>query len=249
MKPRIRHILLLVTVTVLLCLLGFSFVVSRHAEDFRILPYKTKINVRGDAKSAFLSSEEVFRFLPFKHTDSVFTSVRPHQIESLLVAQSLYIRRAEVYVSPASRTLNVRVDERHPILTFYRGDQSFYLDSEGREVTNRIGTSAYVPVAIGNLSKDIVQNTLLPIALFLQKESRWTNFFGLIDVKSETCIHLYPRVGDFIFELQGIETIGDDLDKIPIFYREIVPKAGANKYRLVKLSYKNQIVCQKRQES
>lgn len=50
-----------------------------------------------------------------------------------------------------------------------------------------------------------------------ERESRWTNFFGLIDVKSETCVHLYPRVGDFIFELQGIETIGDDLDKIPIF--------------------------------
>lgn len=246
MKPRIRHTLITITAILLLILLVGSFVTSRGVEDFRVLPYRTQIHVRGDAKSAFLSDEEVFRLLPFKSTDSTAIAVRPHELESLLTAQSTYIRRAEVYVSPSSRALNVRVDERHPILTFYRGDQSYYLDSEGKEIVNRVGTSAYVPVAVGNLSPEIIQSTLFPIAQFLQKESKWTHFFGLIDVQSESCIQLYPRVGDFIFELQGIETIAEDMGKIPVFYKDIVPKVGSDKYKLIKLSYKNQIVCRKR---
>lgn len=246
MKPRLRHTLL-ITLSLLLTLgLIGSFLLSRRGGDYRILPYKTRISIRGDAKSAFLTSDEVFKLLPFHSTDSTFTSVRPHEIESLLTTQSPYIRHAQVYVSPSARALNVRIDERHPIITFYRGRQSYYLDSEGREIEGMVGTSAYVPVAVGHLTDSIVQSTLLPLAQFLRSESRWTGFFGLIDIRSEEVIHLYPRVGDFIFELQGIATLDEDLNKIPIFYKEIVPKAGADKYHLIKLSYKDQIVCRKR---
>ena len=246
MKPRIRKILRSISVLLLLAALGFSFYISRGVEDFRILPYKTQISIRSDAKSAFLTDDEVFSLLPFKSTDSAAIAIKPHQLETLLVDKSPFIRKAQVFISPSSKTLNVRVDQRHPILTIYNGDQAYYLDSEGKIITSRVGTSAYVPVAVGNLSKEIVVSTLLPIAKFLQENSEWSTFFSLIDVQSESRIHLYPRVGDFVFEIDGTDHFEEDFNKIPIFYKKIVPKVGVDKYKVIKISYKDQIVCQLR---
>lgn len=55
-------------------------------------------------------------------------------------------------------------------------------------------------------------------------------------------------MGTVVFELHGLETLEQDLAKIPVYYNKIEPQVGTNKYSLVKLSYDNQIVCVKREK-
>lgn len=248
-KHKITKTVLRVLAGVLLLVLTVSFFVSRGQARYAVIPYKTIVKIdRSSPRSAFLREEEVVKELPFSLKDSISSPVRIGELEHTLVEKISYLKSAKVFISPATRTLNVHVLERTPILRYYRGGKSFFLDEEGVSVPSRVGAAADVPIATGMLTDSIISSTVYPLAGYLSRSDAYRTFFPFIDVISDRQVHLYPRIGDYIFELHGIATLEQDLDKIPIFYKDIVPQVGANKYSLVKLSYKDQIICTRQED-
>lgn len=247
-KQRVIQSLLLIAAGVLVLILIGSYPLSRRQARFAVFPYKTRVNILGGSQeSSFLRQTEVTDLLPFSLTDSSSMPIRTAHLEQELVREIPYVRYACAYVSPATRTLNINILERTPIIRFYRDGQTYFMDDEGISIRGRVGSAAYVPVAIGMLTDSIVQSTLYPLATYLHESKEYRHFFSLIDIVSERKVHLYPRVGDYIFELHGLGTLEEDLSKIPIFYEKILPQTGTNQYRLIKLSYKDQIICQRRE--
>ena len=243
-RHRIRKTTLRVIAGLLVALLPITFFLSRGEARYAILPYKTLVKIdRTSPKSSFLGEEEVVAQLPFALTDSVSSPVKIEELEHRLTENIAYIKRATVYISPSARTLNIRITERNPILRYYKGGKVFFLDDEGISVPGRIGVAADVPIAAGALTDSVITHTVYPLALYLSRSETFRTFFPYIDVLSDRQLHLYPRVGDYIFELHGVSDLPTDLEKVPIFYKKIVPQVGVEKYRLVKLSYRNQIVC------
>ena len=246
-KARIGRTLLWTLAGALLAALPVSYAVTRGQARYSVLPYRTVVEiVRSSDHSSFLGEEEFLEQLPFALTDSVSSPIRTGALEQALVERTVYMKDVIVFVSPGARTLNIRAKERRPILRYYRGGKAYFLDDEGISAESRPGAAAEVPIAAGALTDSVLLQTVYPLALFLAGDEDYRSFFPFIDVVSGSKIHLYPRIGDYIFELHGVATVEEDLKKVPIFYRKIVPQVGADKYSLVKLSYKDQIICTRR---
>lgn len=227
---------------------GFIFVAlaSSHSESRMIDPSKTQVFFSGWESENFLKASDVLSLLPFNPKDSSLISVNTLEVESLLIRRSPYIRDVSAYISPAGKSLRIRISERRPIMTYFSQGKSFFLDEEGEMIRNLGKVGADVPLVLGDLSEKSAQEAVLSLVNYLNTSRKWKDFFGSIRIISDSKIHLYPRVGDFIFEIDGVEELGKKMEKIEIFYRKIIPKAGANKYQLIKLSYDNQIVCKYR---
>ena len=241
--------LLIVLAGLLLLALPVSYVLSQGQARYAVLPYRTIVKIeRSSPRSAFLRTEEITEKLPFSLSDSVSSPVKIGQLERTLSEKIAYLKRVEVYISPSSRTLNIRATERTPLLRYYRGGQPFFLDEEGVSVPGRVGAAALVPIATGNLTDSVIASTVYPLASYLSRSDDYRTFFPFIDVLSGRQVRLYPRVGDYVFELHGVATLAEDLSKVPLFYQKIVPQVGADKYRLIKLSYKDQIICTLRED-
>lgn len=59
-------------------------------------------------------------------------------------------------------------------------------------------------------------------------------------------VELIPRVGRFRIVLGSLDDFEEKLNKLRLFYDQAIPKVGWDKYSVIDLKYKNQIVCTKK---
>ena len=246
MKKIIGKIALWVLTIALVIGLIATYFMMKGQSRYSAVPSETQINIHhlGPTKG-LIPKDLIKKHLPFNLQDSTLQAINTQEVEDKLLAEIPFIKEVNAYVSPADHTLNIDISGRTPILRCYAGNLSYFLDDEGNLLPTNGGVSVYLPIVqVNQLNDEIRNEVLLPLANFLQDHSKWYSFFGMIQVISTHQIHFYPRVGSFVFETIGVENLEEDFDKIELFYKKIVPQVGSNKYQLIKLSYRNQIVCQ-----
>ena len=59
-------------------------------------------------------------------------------------------------------------------------------------------------------------------------------------------VELIPRVGNHVILLGGEEEMEEKFEKLLLFYQKGIQQTGWNKYSIINLKYKNQLVCVKR---
>ena len=83
-------------------------------------------------------------------------------------------------------------------------------------------------------------------ALFLQENDFWNNQIEQIYVNPDNEVELIPRVGNHRIVLGSFADFEEKLDNLRLFYEKAIPKVGWEKYSIISLKYKDQIVCTKR---
>ena len=87
---------------------------------------------------------------------------------------------------------------------------------------------------------------LAKFALFLQENDFWNNQIEQIYVHPDNEVELIPRVGNHRIVLGSFVDFEEKLDNLRLFYEKAIPKVGWEKYSIISLKYKDQIVCTKR---
>jgi cell division protein FtsQ len=87
---------------------------------------------------------------------------------------------------------------------------------------------------------------LFELAKFITDDPFWNSQITQVYVDGPNDIELIPRVGSHIVQLGSPEDIKPKFEKLKLFYERALPAEGWNKYKLINLKYKNQIVCTKR---
>lgn len=248
MKKVVIKILQWILAIALLGGLCASYLMMKGQARYSVVPSQTHINVHHPNKTEELLPEEVIiKQLPFDIADNNLQPINTEEVETALKTNIPFIKSVNAYISPEEHQLNIDITGRKPILRFFNSDKSYFLDEDGDYLPTSGGVAVYLPIVrLSQDSEEVRHDVLLPLAQYLQEHDEWYSFFGMIEILSPTKVHFYPRVGDVIFETIGVQNLDKDLDKIKIFYKDIVPQVGANKYALVKLSFDNQIVCKAR---
>jgi cell division protein FtsQ len=57
---------------------------------------------------------------------------------------------------------------------------------------------------------------------------------------------MVPRVGNHTIHLGRTENYEEKLNNLLVFYREAMPVTGWDRYKVVNIEYKGQVVCQRR---
>jgi cell division protein FtsQ len=105
---------------------------------------------------------------------------------------------------------------------------------------------AHVPVATGYVRKESATTGLYKFALFLQDNEFWNSQIEQIYVHPGRDIELVPRVGEHRIMLGTLDNFREKLDNLRLFYEHVIPKVGWEKYSIINLKFKNQIVCTKK---
>ena len=122
-------------------------------------------------------------------------------------------------VLPVSDKFTARVVLISGDRTFYRLTDSAYMHSEE---------------GIGFMN---VLNTI-------DNDKFWKAQIVQIDMNRNGELTLYPQVGDEVFEFGKSQDVETKFKKLKIFYKKIQPAKGYNKYNLVSVKYKDQIICE-----
>ncbi|WP_085537447.1 cell division protein FtsQ/DivIB [Massilibacteroides vaginae] len=172
------------------------------------------------------------------------SEINTEKIEETLLTNEM-IARIEAYKTP-SGIIKLEVEQKMPILRVISTKGNFYVDNKGTlmPVSNRY--VAHVPIASGYVEKELAITELYNFALFLQQDKFWNAQVEQIYIHPDGDVELIPRVGNFRIVLGMFDGYKEKLDNLKLFYDKVVPKMGWEKYSIINLKYKNQIVCTKR---
>ena len=242
-----KIVLVLVTI-VLLGYLLFSVSYANSNTKKNLVCKELRIDIVDDADRHYLTDNDILAGINKAGLSPVgkdLATISTATIENKLKENRL-IKRVECYKT-IDGTVRIRVYQRAPVLRVFSTKGNYYVDSEGEKMPVPSNFAAYVPVASGFIDDEYATTKLYEFALFLQQEKFWNSQIKQIYVTPTGTVELTPVVGNHQIILGKIEDYKENLEKLRLFYEKGLSKMGWNKYSVINLKFKNQVVCTRRE--
>jgi cell division protein FtsQ len=167
-----------------------------------------------------------------------------------------FVKNAEVALL-ANSTIKVNIEQRDPILRImdHAGAQ-YYIDVDGARIPLSRHFTARTLVATGQVpphtpeflqKKRHVLKDLYQLTIFLREDPFWNALIEQVHVNGRGELLLVPKIGDHVVMLgKWGAAVEDKFSRLKIFYQEAMSREGWQKYRMLDLRYRGQVVCEKR---
>jgi cell division protein FtsQ len=165
------------------------------------------------------------------------------------IEKNEWIQNAELYFDSKDQ-LNISIWERTPIArVFTTAGTSFYIDSFGQELKLLPNEHLRLQVVTGFTparkwnSKDSAQfQSMKEVVTAINSDPFWNAQVGQVDITHEGNFELMPVVGDHVIKLGGSDNIKSKLHRLYVFYKQVLAKAGFNKYAALNVAYEGQVI-------
>lgn len=171
------------------------------------------------------------------------------------------LRDAEVYTT-VDGSMYVYADQRNPVMRVIAGGGDFFVDDEGVVIRRKKLYTPRLQIVEGNIRitaqmlrgvsvldttiKNSILKDIYQLVGYIRANDFWSAQIDQVYVDNNDEIDLIPRLGNHKIHLGSIENYEGKLRNLEAFYRDVLPVAGWNKYELINLEFKDQIVCKKR---
>lgn len=212
-----------------------------------------EIEIGGVSNNFFIDKNDVYAIVKRFGGDSTqkksLASVDLRRIEEAL-KKDVWIKNAELFFDN-NDMLKVLVEEREPIARIFSlTGNTFYTDSSCMVLPLSEKFSARVPVFTGFpsdakiLSKpdSLLLRDIKNISLKIAADSFLMAMIDQVDITPAKGFEMVPKIGkqQIIF---GDATDADaKFANLKLFYKNVITKAGWNKYKTINLQYKDQVV-------
>ncbi len=165
-----------------------------------------------------------------------------------------FIEDAQVY-SDLKGNVVVRSSLRRPIARIVRNDgPDGYIAEDGTvmpvsdKYTSRVVliSGSFVPKLLKqtNLTQTEEGIQLMEMLAVIREDEFWSAQIAQLDIDSKGRVTIFPQVGDERIEFGKPDDLDVKFKKLMVFYKEILPRMGWNKYERVNLEYEGQIVAE-----
>ena len=242
-----KKILYVILATLLLIYLGAAVYYLTNGKQNETVCEKVEIVIADSLEKHFLTGKDIVVYLANEklyplHKKSA--EINTYQIEAALL-KNVIIESAKV-VQSISGMITITVTQKMPVLRVYSSAGNYYVDNTGQIMPSNLGQAIYVPVASGNIEKSFAVSDLYKFALFLQQDAFWNDQITQIYVRSANDIEIVPRVGNHRILMGSLDDYETKLKKLRLFYEQVTPRMGWDKYSIINLKYRNQLVCTKK---
>lgn len=168
--------------------------------------------------------------------------------------KSAWIKSAQLFFDN-DNVLKVKIYEREPVARiFTTAGSTYYIDTALKMLPLSDKFSARLPLFTGFPSDGIVlaaaDSNLLKevrdISIAIQKDSFCMAMIEQIDITAKRSFEMIPKVGNQLIVFGNAEDAGIKFDKLKLFYKNVLVKTGWNKYSVINVQYKNQVVAKLR---
>jgi len=172
------------------------------------------------------------------------------------------LKKAEVYIS-IDGMVHVYVEQRTPVMRVMPGDGGdFFVDEEGVVVRRRNLYNPRLHIVEGNVNitsamlngvsvldtaiRHSILKDIYALVNYINDDNFWSAQIDQIYVDGNDEIDLIPRTGNQVVHLGSTDNFKGKLRNLEAFYDKVLPEVGWNKYSVINLEFKDQIVCKRR---
>ena len=227
------------------------------------------INIHDSSGIGFVEENDVRQMIQNKIGSPIGKSLSSINISLLekIINTNPFIYDAEVF-STVDGKVNIDVKQRIPVLRVINyNNESFYIDNHGVFMPPSDKFTARVPVASGFIfdkesekkvrvyTEDEIKDTTLTrtkieqlfhIINYTNQNSFWNAMVQQLYVNAQGEIEMIPRIGNHTVVIGNDMFLEEKFKKLLVFYREGLSKKGWDKYSIINLKFKDQVVCTKK---
>jgi cell division protein FtsQ len=261
-------------IVVVLWIIGLSGLLASLAfvgkKEKMIVADNLTVNILNTDENSFIDEADVKEFFKERKDSIVKAQLGNIQVTDLEKALNSHpaIENAEVAVD-INGDVTMKVTQRTPVVRIFTTDgESYYIDTQSKLMPLNDTYTARVIIATGaikeayarryamplnelmkneELSKLSVLDDIYTLSTYIAKDSVLASLIHQINVTSDKEIELYPSIGGHTIVFGEVKDVKEKFEKLKLFYTEGLNKTdGWNKYSIINIKYKNQVVCTKK---
>lgn len=237
--------ILLLLVFIIVYLILSITILNRPDKD--LICTDIELSIKGSEHGDFIIPEEVHTILKRNKlfpVDQKTANISIFKIEEQLKKHPL-IDQVDAYKTPSGK-IGITIYQRVPRIRIDSTNGTYLIDNKRGIMPPNTRCAADLPIATGNITKELAQHGLYDFINYIDEDSFWKNQISQIYVVKDSRIELIPRVGDHIIILGDLNNYKNKLDRVRSFYDKVLNEVGWNKYKTINVEIDNQIICTKK---
>lgn len=239
-------------------------------KETKVVAKQLEITVNQTGENDFIDEDDIKQYFDERNDVLLNTELKNININALEKALNTHpaIENADLSVS-VNGDLKINVQQRTPLVRVINmSGESYYIDTQSKLMPLSDKFTARVLVVNGFVHepfvrrnmysvKEIAKNQLFSevsmlddiyeMATYITNDSVLNPLIQQLSINSEKEFEMYPSVGNHKIIFGEAKDIAAKFEKLKLFYKEGLNKTDNwNKYAIVNLKYKNQVVCTKK---
>ncbi|WP_240773197.1 hypothetical protein [Pontibacter sp. SGAir0037] len=216
---------------------------------------KVYVNIDNEYKNYFIGDKEVRDLLTREGERKLEglpnSNIELKNLEKRLEAHK-FVKAAEVYKG-LDGNVHVIVKQNRPIARILRSDQDVYIDEEGTVLPlSDTYTARVIPITKSAYSKaldkgffqDSTGQAYLSLLKFIEKDQFWKAQLAHMHIDGKGKVSFLPQVGEHTIEFGKPDEVETKFKKLLVFYKEVLPVMGWDRYKRVNVEFEDQIICE-----
>jgi len=168
--------------------------------------------------------------------------------------KNIWVKKAQLFVDN-NAVLQVTVTEREPVARIFTSSgTTFYIDTSNAMLPLSEKYSARLPVFTnfpsekGVLTKadSLLVKDIAVISKVIQKNPFWMAMIEQVDITQQRTFELVPKIGNSLISFGDATNAAEKLDRLLLFYKQVLVKCGWDYYSSVSVQYANQVVAKRK---
>lgn len=206
----------------------------------------------------FLTKRDVSGYLTNEGADPVigkaYTEMDLRRLEARLRQHGL-VQNCQVS-RDLSGNLLVSIEQPHPVARLVGSNDGMqavsgqYVSEEGHFFPISMNYSARVPILTGRyfvVNRSLASERNRPLLTMLKQirdDPFWRAQIAELSVDEQGEVTMWPQMGNHQIEFGPPADLEAKFKKLKLFYTDVLPAKGWDRYSRVSVQYRNQIVCQ-----
>lgn len=168
--------------------------------------------------------------------------------------KNIWVKKAQLFVDN-NAVLQVIVTEREPVARIFTSTgATFYIDSSNAMLPLSEKYSARLPVFTnfpsesGVLTKadSLLIKDIAVISKIVQKNPFWMAMIEQVDITQQRTFELVPKIGNSLINFGDAANAAEKLDRLLLFYKQVLVKCGWDYYSSISVQFANQVVAKRK---
>ena len=212
-----------------------------------------EINIRGVQNNYFIDKKDVIKILE-KTNGKILEKAVASSLDLTAMENALqkdqWIKKAEMFFDN-NNVLQIKVTEREPVARIFTSTgTSFYMDSSLTRLPLSDKFSARLPVFTNFPTEVIVltkQDSILLkeiklLSEFIGNDPFWMAQIDQIDITPARTFELIPKLGNQVIRFGNTDNYEEKFNKLLAFYKQVQTRIGWNRYSILDLQFKSQVI-------
>ena len=154
---------------------------------------------------------------------------------------SPYLESADIVKCQGGRVL-IRVSQLVPVLRVFDGENSYYVNRAGKQMSASSYYHCDVPVVQGHFTRKYPATRLLPLIDYVEGDSLLRSLVTMYQVRDTNNIIVVPSISGHVVNIGNADGFENKFAKLKLFYKQVMPQKGWNTFDTISVKWNHQIV-------